>query len=115
MKRRPPRSTLFPYTTLFRSVDLQAVPDGLGTVVVALHPLAADEHAAAGEPTDQLLLLDDELDDAVEVLAELVEGAAQLLGLGDGAGEAVEQETDLGVGLGQPVLDHGDGDRVGDE
>src|SRR3712207_7842456 len=63
MKRRPPRSTLFPYTTLFRSVDLQAVPDGLGPVVVALHPLAAHEHAAAGEPADQLLLLDDELED----------------------------------------------------
>src|SRR5258707_6671436 len=29
MIRRPPRSTLFPYTTLFRSVDLLArTPDG---------------------------------------------------------------------------------------
>src|SRR2546427_10291779 len=26
MIRRPPRSTLFPYTTLFRSLDLQAHP-----------------------------------------------------------------------------------------
>src|SRR5262245_63497387 len=26
MRRRPPRSTLFPYTTLFRSVDADAVP-----------------------------------------------------------------------------------------
>src|SRR3712207_7565915 len=26
MIRRPPRSTLFPYTTLFRSLPLQAVP-----------------------------------------------------------------------------------------
>jgi hypothetical protein len=38
-----------------------------------------------------------------------------LLGLRDGAGEAVEQEPDLGVGLGQPVLHHRDGDLVGDE
>src|SRR3712207_7796943 len=32
MIRRPPRSTLFPYTTLFRSVD---VPDVVGRVAVA--------------------------------------------------------------------------------
>src|SRR3712207_8197916 len=29
MIRRPPRSTLFPYTTLFRSDDAQQVPAGL--------------------------------------------------------------------------------------
>src|SRR5438132_2799974 len=27
--RRPPRSTLFPYTTLFRSEELTGVPDGV--------------------------------------------------------------------------------------
>src|SRR3712207_7177831 len=30
MIRRPPRSTLFPYTTLFRSVHVEAVGDELG-------------------------------------------------------------------------------------
>src|SRR3712207_7600392 len=70
MIRRPPRSTLFPYTTLFRS-----------------------EHAPAGEPADQLVLVDDELEDVVEVAADLGERLPQLLGLGDGAGEAVEQEA----------------------
>src|SRR3712207_8350128 len=30
MIRRPPRSTLFPYTTLFRSDDAELVPDGVG-------------------------------------------------------------------------------------
>src|SRR2546430_10441639 len=39
MIRRPPRSTLFPYTTLFRSraVDLQdpALPDGLRVTIHA--------------------------------------------------------------------------------
>src|SRR3712207_7358342 len=30
MIRRPPRSTLFPYTTLFRSHHPAAVPDGRG-------------------------------------------------------------------------------------
>src|SRR2546426_4752376 len=33
MIRRPPRSTLFPYTTLFRSSDLDALPDVADRVV----------------------------------------------------------------------------------
>src|SRR2546425_6980192 len=37
MIRRPPRSTLFPYTTLFRSEELRAV---LRTSAQALRPLA---------------------------------------------------------------------------
>src|SRR2546429_1134227 len=45
MIRRPPRSTLFPYTTLFRSYDLLArqapVASDLRLVVTALH-IAAD-------------------------------------------------------------------------
>jgi len=32
MIRRPPRSTLFPYTTLFRSVRELALPDGEAVV-----------------------------------------------------------------------------------
>src|SRR3712207_7818810 len=32
MIRRPPRSTLFPYTTLFRSVVFVSVPDGYRAV-----------------------------------------------------------------------------------
>ena len=36
MIRRPPRSTLFPYTTLFRSVDTEAIrKDGLSISAVA--------------------------------------------------------------------------------
>src|SRR3954469_22413578 len=94
-------------------VDLQAVPDGLGLVVVALHPLAVDEHATTGEPADQLVLVDDQFEHAVEGLAEVGQRAAQLLGLRDGARETVEQETGLGVGLSQAVAHHGDGDLVG--
>src|SRR2546430_4616225 len=30
MIRRPPRSTLFPYTTLFRSIHLEVADDGRG-------------------------------------------------------------------------------------
>src|SRR3712207_7829936 len=36
MIRRPPRSTLFPYTTLFRSFARSGAPPGAG---VDLHPL----------------------------------------------------------------------------
>src|SRR2546422_7382573 len=42
MIRRPPRSTLFPYTTLFRSPAAPEVPDEL----VALHPQAGSRAAA---------------------------------------------------------------------
>src|SRR2546430_9770575 len=36
MIRRPPRSTLFPYTTLFRSVAVSVQPDALGIGVAEL-------------------------------------------------------------------------------
>src|SRR5690349_4539162 len=35
MIRRPPRSTLFPYTTLFRSIELRATKRGQGGAVHA--------------------------------------------------------------------------------
>src|SRR5215218_7822473 len=54
-------------------VDVQAVPDGLGLVVVALHHLAVDQHPAARETADQLLLVDHELQHAVEGLAQVGE------------------------------------------
>src|SRR2546430_13612752 len=41
MIRRPPRSTLFPYTTLFRSHDV------LGVVHAAGHPVGDREHQRA--------------------------------------------------------------------
>src|SRR5256885_8567550 len=40
MIRRPPRSTLFPYTTLFRSIVV--------SIVVHRHPDRVREHASAG-------------------------------------------------------------------
>src|SRR5437667_8123030 len=36
MIRRPPRSTLFPYTTLFRSVDLDRVDAAVTALVLVL-------------------------------------------------------------------------------
>src|SRR3712207_9034585 len=47
MIRRPPRSTLFPYTTLFRSRDLGAnVVDGGATMNPSTYDLLAAIHAA---------------------------------------------------------------------
>src|SRR5689334_24185567 len=49
MIRRPPRSTLFPYTTLFRSqrldVGVQHVPDH-GRGRLAQQPLRSEEHTS---------------------------------------------------------------------
>src|SRR5258705_8928347 len=50
MIRRPPRSTLFPYTTLFRSLTRQLVPFGGECVPVGKRPLEAElVICAAGE------------------------------------------------------------------
>src|SRR5258708_27740141 len=37
MIRRPPRSTLFPYTTLFRSIDIAIDPQSPGTLFAAAY------------------------------------------------------------------------------
>src|SRR2546426_7155617 len=48
MIRRPPRSTLFPYTTLFRSKSAEAPPHWLCYVLVPNADRAADTAARAG-------------------------------------------------------------------
>src|SRR3712207_8390171 len=67
MIRRPPRSTLFPYTTLFRSVagvgrqarvqhlghrlvPVEVLDDAFGVVAVPVHAYAEGLHAAQGQP-----------------------------------------------------------------
>src|SRR3712207_8593417 len=47
MIRRPPRSTLFPYTTLFRSLA-QPLPIGVGGGQLRLDLLVADDPALRG-------------------------------------------------------------------
>src|SRR5438093_11493018 len=42
MIRRPPRSTLFPYTTLFRSLDAHALPRGARVPVAVRERLLQD-------------------------------------------------------------------------
>src|SRR3712207_8000337 len=66
MIRRPPRSTLFPYTTLFRSDDADARHlEGLPHLRLAEHDLALDgaQHAGKGR-TD---VVDGLVDDAVQL------------------------------------------------
>src|SRR4051812_49440561 len=54
MIRRPPRSTLFPYTTLFRSADGQAAEHPLAVVVdAAVHPFPEGENRSE-EHTSEL-------------------------------------------------------------
>src|SRR3989449_9020761 len=54
MIRRPPRSTLFPYTTLFRSHAAKEVADQVGS--------------ADTEPVEELVVGEDEVEDVVERL-----------------------------------------------
>src|SRR3712207_7646798 len=74
MIRRPPRSTLFPYTTLFRSEEDVAHQRGRLTLV----DVVLDEHAVLedGDLGPLLALADDH--DALDGLA-----AGEELGLGD--------------------------------
>src|SRR3712207_9290560 len=76
MIRRPPRSTLFPYTTLFRSAQEQDVRLlELDVPVVALHHLDALVVVVDGarERALRLLLADDALLEDVVDLARLRE------------------------------------------
>src|SRR5690349_23690442 len=52
MIRRPPRSTLFPYTTLFRSA-VEARRTSIGKVIVMPKPTAGPLMAAISGPADR--------------------------------------------------------------
>src|SRR5438105_6878253 len=81
MIRRPPRSTLFPYTTLFRSLDALAAgavaverraPERLGAELARLKKAVAE--LAAGVPVDEQRLAVEValLADRVDITEELV-------------------------------------------
>src|SRR5258708_15478048 len=66
MIRRPPRSTLFPYTTLFRSdpggarlmeawLSHPAVQAGVAPLVVGLHRRRSEEHTSELQSPDHLV------------------------------------------------------------
>src|SRR2546426_3066442 len=57
MIRRPPRSTLFPYTTLFRSVSQQCAVHGLAVVLVPpVHELLPGPGLPPAGPRPQAVL-----------------------------------------------------------
>jgi hypothetical protein len=85
---------------------LEAVADGLGVVVGPSPP---------GQPMQQLLLGHLQVDGRVQRRAQPGQVLIQRPGLGDAAGEAVQQEPALAVGLGQPLQHHRDHDLVGDQ
>jgi len=72
------------------------------------HVAASLAQAPPGQPPYDLLVVDLEIEDDVEHRAEVAENGVELVGLGDGAREAVEQEAALGVVLAEPVADHRD-------
>src|SRR2546427_9553577 len=53
MIRRPPRSTLFPYTTLFRSVVKKRTAAGIATLYANTRPIANRPDAIATHPADR--------------------------------------------------------------
>src|SRR5688572_32683534 len=53
MIRRPPRSTLFPYTTLFRSVHREQLVVQLGRYELAVGPLELDPQQDRVEAADE--------------------------------------------------------------
>src|SRR5688572_32600718 len=55
MLRPPPRSTLFPYTTLFRSTEITEAPSGEQTMHISLRNA---NHSAAGVEATTKLTID---------------------------------------------------------
>src|SRR5258708_31997719 len=56
MIRRPPRSTLFPYTTLFRSQAEEGIRDDLVTgVQTCALPISREEHTSELQSPDHLV------------------------------------------------------------
>src|SRR2546425_478390 len=63
MIRRPPRSTLFPYTTLFRSLEVQLdSPRGVLEVAEGRLPVGPQQREPAGQPVHALVGVAEPLD-----------------------------------------------------
>src|SRR2546430_6487703 len=98
MIRRPPRSTLFPYTTLFRSprAVTQRMPvrlDELAREVVAeLVPLADAGRVDLGVSSAQALSVRGDADDLRTLLRNLVDNAVRYTGAGGRVDVSVEEE-----------------------
>src|SRR5436190_3943980 len=69
MIRRPPRSTLFPYTTLFRSKTRHSIPDGQSAFAT---PRIADSFPAGRPEKSKTLLRSEEHTSELQSHSDLV-------------------------------------------
>src|SRR2546430_6681077 len=104
MIRRPPRSTLFPYTTLFRSVRWELLREGLGETDVVLAGVVelggdADEAAWWGGPAHDR---DFDLPVVVEPSLERIGATPEDLGRGAVGEDDAGQRADHLVGARRP-------------
>src|SRR5256885_12251940 len=74
MIRRPPRSTLFPYTTLFRSVERELGVEPLEHRQVCRHLLGKLTHVAPLEVVRALILLVEPLLRVVDLALDVLDG-----------------------------------------
>src|SRR3712207_5868448 len=106
MIRRPPRSTLFPYTTLFRSDGSSVV---LGTALEALIPFAAGHELIRQRRRDLTLIapISDMLFDQMigaGIVARVV--AAWVGNVSEGLGHNYRRACERGEPRGLEVVDH---------
>src|SRR3712207_9359598 len=105
MIRRPPRSTLFPYTTLFRSSGF--VLDEQGYIVTNQHVVDGAENVsiefASGVREEAEIIGEDPSTDVAVVKVDAPEGLLEPLTLGDSST----------VGVGEPVIAIGNPLNVG--
>src|SRR3712207_9502043 len=93
MIRRPPRSTLFPYTTLFRSIAEPSIPESFKVLLKEMQSLALDVNVVSDEGARAEM--GDEDDDLLRAAEELgIDLSGVRAGDGAGADEQVEGEDD---------------------
>src|SRR3712207_8267675 len=87
MRRRPPRSALCPYTTLFRSTLVLGGPDDVPAAALAA---ALRERSGASHALAVLVALDEGVADSREL------GGTIRIGIADGEGTALREARLLG-------------------
>src|SRR2546430_11926210 len=91
MIRRPPRSTLFPYTTLFRSVDQGKIISPL-LWVIYLDPLLSELNHSADRKSTRLNSSHSQISYAVFCLKKKKDGKDNVERLGDHIGRSQSGE-----------------------
>src|SRR3712207_9386053 len=99
MIRRPPRSTLFPYTTLFRSKSVDALQNLLMGFRFAEKPVVAAPHGQTLGGGLELCLHSDRVVAAGETYMGLVEVGVGLIPAGGGTKEMVRRIVSKPLGV----------------